>query len=80
MAALKLSPYLIHSTDYYFLSFDFSKGILRNQKISLGLDSFSHHCLNIFGPYLVFASLCSNNAVEKCKITVILLGCILPNL
>ena len=31
-------------------SFEISEGILRNQKIIIGLDSFSNHCLNIFGP------------------------------
>ena len=42
---------------FSFLSFEISEGILRNQKIIIGLDSFSK--FNIFGPIwiiLIFLS------------------------
>ena len=59
-AALKVSPYIIHSADYIFLwSFEIREGILRNQKIIIGKDSFSNQRFNTFGPIwiiLVFVS------------------------
>ena len=65
---------------FSFWSFEISEGIRRNQKIIIGLDLFSNQGLNIFGPHLVFTSLCIDYTVEKCKITVILFGSMLPNL
>ena len=65
---------------FSFWSFQISEGIQRNQKIIIGLDSFSNHCLNIFDSHLIFTSLCIDYAVEKCKITVILFVSMLPNL
>ena len=65
---------------FSFWTLEISEGILRNQKIIIGLDSFSNHCSNIFGPHLDFTSLCIDYAVEKCKITVILFGSMLSNL
>ena len=51
-----------------FWSFEFSEDILRNQKIIIGLDTFSNQHLIYLAPfglyYIVF--------VERCKITVIL--------
>ena len=43
VGALKVSPNIIHCTDYIlFSSFEISKGILRNQKLIIGLDTFSN--------------------------------------
>ena len=44
---------------FSFWSFEISEGILRNQKIIIGLDSFSNQRVDIFGPIwilLVFLS------------------------
>ena len=44
---------------FSFWSFEISEGILRNQKIIIGLDSFFQPTFNIFGPIwliLVFVS------------------------
>ena len=42
VAAVKVSPYIIHSADYIsFWSFEISEHILRNQKSIIDLDSFS---------------------------------------
>ena len=65
---------------FSFLFFEISEGILRNQKIIIGLDSFSKHRLSIFGFHLILTGLCIDYAVEKCKITVILFGSMLINL
>ena len=55
VAALKVSPYINQSADYIsFWSFEISQGILRNQKIIIGLDSFSNQSLiylSSFGLY-----------------------------
>ena len=46
MAALKVSPYIIHSVDYIpFWSFEISEGILRDHKIMIALDLFSNQRL-----------------------------------
>ena len=56
---------------YSFWSFDISGGILRNQKIIIGLVY-----LALFG----YTSLCNDYPVESCKIIVILSGSMLTNL
>ena len=56
------------------VSLEISEGILRNQKIIIGLDSFSNQRL------IHLAPLCIDYPVESCKITVILFGSMLPNL
>ena len=67
---------------FYFLSFEISGGILRNQKINIGLDQ----SLKIFCPIWIILDLqCIlhyfiDYPVERCKITVILFGSMLPNL
>ena len=35
---------------FFVWSFEISEGILRNQKITISLDSFSNQRFNIFGP------------------------------
>ena len=56
-----------------------SEGILSNQKIIVGLDSFYHQRL-IFWPHLDNTSLCTDFTVESCKIRVIVFGYMLPSL
>ena len=70
------------SADYIFrFAFEISEGILRNQKITIGLDSFSYLYFNIYiWPHLDFNSIYIDNPVEICKITVIPFGSMLPNL
>ena len=61
---------------FSFWSFEISEGILRNKKIIDGKDSFFNQRFNIFGPFwilLVFVS-----TFQRCKITVILFGSMLP--
>ena len=36
---------------FSFWSFEISEGILRNQKIIIGLDSFSYQCLKYLAPF-----------------------------
>ena len=61
---------------FSFWSFEISEGILRNQKCIIGLNSF-----HIFGSVLIIpVSLCIENPVEICKITVNHFGSISPNL
>ena len=50
---------------FSFWPFEIIEGTLRNKKIIIGLDSFSNQGLNIFGPHLVFTSLCIDYAVQK---------------
>ena len=64
---------------FSFWSFEISKGILREQKFIIGLDSFSNQRLYIW-LCLDNTSLCIDNPVESCKIKVFLFGSILPNL
>ena len=50
----KVSPLhnIIHSADYLFWSFEISKGILRDQKLMIGLDSFTiKRILNVWPQY-----------------------------
>ena len=66
---------------FFFWSFDISEGILRNLKIMIGLDTSSNQDFKKYiGPHLVNTSLCIDYAVERCKITVIIFGSVLPNL
>ena len=65
---------------FSFWSFEISEGILRNQKIIIGLDSFSNQRLIYLAPFGLYNSLCLDYLVERCKITVILFGFMLPNL
>ena len=53
---------------FSFWSFEISKGILRNLKFIIGLDSFSNQC-SIYLAHLNNASLCIDYPVERCKIT-----------
>ena len=64
---------------FSFWSFEISEGILRNQKIIIGFDSFSYQCLYIW-LCLDNTSLCIDYPVESNKITVFFFGFILPNL
>ena len=61
---------------YSFWFVEISEGILRDQKIIIGLDSFCNQRLI----YLDSTSLCINYSVERCKITVILFDSMSPNL
>ena len=71
----KVSPLhnIIHSADYLFWSFDISKGILRDQKLMIGLpvDSFTKRILNVWPQYNEFKS----GPFEICKITAFFTGC-----
>ena len=67
---------------FFFWSFDISEGILRNQK-KYRFTFIFKPTFNIFGPIWVIrtrTSLCIDYPVERCKITVILFGSMLPNL
>ena len=64
---------------FSFWSFEISEDILRNQKFIISKDSFSYQCL-IYLVSLDNTSLCVDYPVERCKISVILFGCMLPNL
>ena len=68
----KVSPLhnIIHSADYLFWSFEISKGILRDQKLMIGLDSFTKQILNIW-PQYEFKS----DPFKICKITAFFTGC-----
>ena len=83
LAALKslavLHPYCRFY--FHFRSFVISEEILRNQKIIIGLDLL-FPMFNIFGLILDNTSLCIDypQAVESCKIMVILFGSMLPDL
>ena len=63
---------------FSFRSFEISEGILRNLK-NIGLDPFSNQRL-VYLAHLDNISLCIDYPVERCKITVILFGSMLPNL
>ena len=58
---------------FSFWSFEISKGILRNQKFIIGLDSFLTNVQYIW-PLLDNTSLCIDYPVESCKIAIILFG------
>ena len=62
---------------FSYWSFEISERILRNQKITIGLDSFSNQRLMT---HLDYTSHCIDYPVENCKIKVILFDSILPNL
>ena len=55
---------------FFFWSFEIREGILRNQKIIIGLDSFANYRL-IYMVLFGFTSLCIDYAVERCKDAVI---------
>ena len=59
---------------FSFRSFDISEGILRNQKIIIGLDSFSKQCLKYIWPHFDYCGLCIDYPFESWTITVILFG------
>ena len=61
-------------------SFEISEGIQRNQNIIIGLDSFSNQRFRYLVPFGFDISLCIDYPVERCKMTVILIGSMLPNL
>ena len=52
---------------FFFWSFEISEGILRNQKIIIGLESFSNQRFNTFGPYLEFNSFVSTTLLNDVK-------------
>ena len=64
---------------FSFWSFEISDGILRNQKTIIGLDSFSNQSLIYFAPFGLYGP-CIDYPNERCKITIILFGSMLPNL
>ena len=64
---------------FSFWSFEISDGILRNQKIIIGLESFSNQRLMYLAPFGKPLYTIDYH-VERCKITVILFGTMLPNL
>ena len=64
---------------FSFRSFEISEGILRNQKINIGLDSFSNQSL-LYLASLDYTKFFIDYPVERCKITVIHFGSMLPNL
>ena len=83
----KMSLMRVHYAKFW--SFEISEGILRNQKIIIGLDSFSsQRVIYIFGPIwviLVFVSttlldVSSLWILKRCNITVIFFAPMLPNL
>ena len=51
----------------FFWSFEISEGILRNQQIIIGLDSFSKQRIMYLDPF-DYTSLCIDYTVESCKI------------
>ena len=65
---------------FSFWSFEISEDILRNQKLIIGLDSFSNQHFICVWPNLNKTSLCIDYSVKSCKITEILFGSMLPNL
>ena len=65
---------------FSFRSFESSGGILRNQKLIIGLDSFSNQP-SIYLANSDNTSLCIDYHLENCfKLTVILFVSMLPNL
>ena len=64
---------IVH-TIFSFWFFEINEGILRNWKIIVGSNSFSNLRLINLTP------VCIDSLVESCKITVILVGSMLPNL
>ena len=66
LAALKVSPYIIHNADYIFLLvLEIRDDILRNQK-TIGLDSFSDQRLINLAPFR-YTSLCIDYPVASWK-------------
>ena len=64
---------------FSFWSFEIREDILRNQKLIIGQDSFLTNDYYIWS-HLDNTSLCIDNPVESCKISVIFFGFMLPNL
>ena len=64
---------------FSFWSFEMSEGNLRNQKIIIGLDSFSNQHLR-FWFHLDYTSFCIDYPVRSCKMAKILFGSMLSNL
>ena len=62
---------------FSFWPFAICEGIPSNQKIIIGLDSYSNQRLYIL-PHLDYTSRCIDYLVESCKITVFLFGSMLP--
>ena len=53
-----VSPYINHSAVYIlFWSFEISDSILRNQKLMIGLDSYSRQVFIYLDPILIYISL-----------------------
>ena len=65
---------------FSFWSFEVSDGILRNRKIILGIDSFTKQRSIYIWPHLDYICLRIDYPVERCTITLDLLGSMLPNL
>ena len=61
---------------FFFWSFEICEGILRNQKIIIGLYSFSNYLV----AFDTIRSLCKNNPVENYRIIVILFCSMLQTL
>ena len=54
---LKRIKYWNYQLNLYFLSFEISVNILRNQKYMLGLNSYSRQVSNYLDPILIYISL-----------------------
>ena len=63
---------------FSFWSIEISKGILRNQKLFIDLDSFSNQHL-IYLAHSDNSSLCIDYHIQSFKCTVIFFGSMLPN-
>ena len=63
---------------FYFWSFEISVNILRNQKIIIGLDSYSRYVFNYFDSILINISLSIDCLFEIRKIAVCFLWLSLP--
>ena len=63
---------------FYFWSFEISVNVLRNQKLLIGLDSYSRHVFNYLDPILIFIGLWVDCLFEIHKIAVCFLWLSLP--
>ena len=65
---------------FSFWSFEIREGTLRNQKIKIGLDSFSNQRFNIFGPILIILVFVWTTLFKVAKLQNFSLAPCLPNL
>ena len=66
----KMSPPIssIVQIIFSFWSFEISEGILRNQKIIIGLDSFSNQRFNLVGPICILLVFVSTTLLKDAKL------------